>query len=554
MTNKKKSASIFLIKYGRSKACYALAKKVLKEVFFVMKKYLLVSLTILFAAAFVWAADDAATADQNIAIEADATVSWGIDLGSKTESYKHGFNNEASWKVKFPIYKKADRTSTRGNVPVYGEVVLEGAELSLLSERKESNEKNDKVPFTVDGKVKGLKAKLVFYDVYLSAFSKPNFSANYAEIWKPIDNDDDYEPKDYRYKPAFEGFGTKLGYANKDLLGLDVGLKFGSDGNWKSEAGKAQVNYEKYKGTADKFADTPVPDGEVWINVTTRKEYFGDANGKTKVPYGHYSMYETKAGDSAQYSKYAIGFDLSIKPLDKMLELALTVNSTLSPGYKDANVNFGVEAKSAPVDGLELKAGFDGGYAFATTTKEFDWDTVFTAQYKWVGAGVYVGSKGTVIGGYNADTKTRGKTVDLAVFAKFETKADKDDATNLVEGLDAGVYVGMYQLLAKLKATPKEFPFFAKVWGAYTININDSMSIKPFANVWLETPHTQKVGLAYDVGVTYSPAEKVEVTAKWSQGKIQENKHGVNDVKIIEKSATGGEHYGAFVLSLKVSY
>ena len=490
MTNKKKSASIFLIKYGRSKACYALAKKVLKEVFFVMKKYLLVSLTILFAAAFVWAADDAATADQNIAIEADATVSWGIDFGPG--GIRHGFNNEASWKVKFPIYKKADRTSTRGNVPVYGEVVLEGAELSLLSERKESNEKNDKVPFTVDGKVKGLKAKLVFYDVYLSAFSKPNFSANYAEIWKPIDNDDDYEPKDYRYKPAFDGFGTKLGYANKDLLGLDVGLKFGSDGN------------------------------------------------------------KIKAGDPAQHSKYAIGFDLSIKPLDKMLELALTVNSTLNKGYKDGNVNFGVEAKSAPVDGLELKAGFDGGYTFATTTKEFDWDTVFTAQYKWVGAGVYVGSEGTVIGGYDADTKSRGVHPDMAVFAKFETKADKDDATNLVEGLDAGVYAGMYQLLANTKA--KQFPFFAKVWGAYTININDSMSIKPFANVWLETPHTQKVGLAYDVGVTYSPVEKVEVTAKWSQGKIKENKHGVNGVKIIEKSAIGLEHYGAFVLSLKVSY
>ena len=546
MTNKKKSASIFLIKYGRSKACYALAKKVLKEVFFVMKKYLLVSLTILFAAAFVWAADDAATADQNIAIEADATVSWGIDFGPG--GIRHGFNNEASWKVKFPIYKKADRTSTRGNVPVYGEVVLEGAELSLLSERKESNEKNDKVPFTVDGKVKGLKAKLVFYDVYLSAFSKPNFSANYAEIWKPIDNDDDYEPKDYRYKPAFEGFGTKLGYANKDLLGLDVGLKFGSDGNWKSEAGKQDVDYKQYQGTGPQANDALVTLGEVWINVRTLEKYFGD--GKTKVPGGTYDRYKIKAGDSAQHSKYAIGFDLSIKPLDKMLELALTVNSTLNKGYKDANVNFGVEAKSAPVDGLELKAGFDGGYTFATTTKDFDWDTVFTAQYKWVGAGVYVGSAGTVIGGYDADTKTRGR-VDMAVFAKFETKADKDDATNLVEGLDAGVYVGMYQLLAKLNATPKEFPFFAKVWGAYTININDSMSIKPFANVWLETPHTHKVGLAYDVGVTYSPAEKVEVTAKWSQGKIKENKH---EVKIIEKSATGGEHYGAFVLSLKVSY
>ena len=37
-----------------------------------MKKYLLVSLTILFAAAFVWAAD-AATAEPSVDIEADAT-------------------------------------------------------------------------------------------------------------------------------------------------------------------------------------------------------------------------------------------------------------------------------------------------------------------------------------------------------------------------------------------------------------------------------------------------------------------------------------------------
>lgn len=509
-----------------------------------MKKYLLVSLTILFAATFVWAAD-AATAEPAIDIEADATVSWGIDFGSKTESYKHGFNNEASWKVKFPIYKKADRTSTKGNVPVYGEVVLEKVELSLLSEREESNAKNDKVPFKFDGKVKGLKAKLVFYDFYLSAFSKPDFSANYAEIWKPIDNDDDYEAKDYRYKPAFDGFGTKLGYANKDLLGLDVGLKFGSDGNWKSKDGEQEVNYEKYLGTGPQGANTPVPAGEVWINVRTLEKYFGDGTGNTKVPGGTYDKYEIKAGDSAQHSKYAIGFDLSIKPLDKMLELALTVNSTLNKGYKDANVNFGAEVKSAPVDGLELKAGFDGGYAFATN--KFDWDTVFTAQYKWVGAGVYVGSEGTVIGGYNAKTKTRG-IVDMAVFAKFETKADKADATNLVEGLDAGVYVGMYQLLGQLKT--KQFPFFAKVWGAYTININDSMSIKPFANVWLETPHTHKVGLAYDVGVTYSPVEKVEVTAKWSQGTTKKNEYA----GIIEKSAIGLEHYGAFVLSLKVSY
>ena len=61
-----------------------------------MKKYLLVSLTALFAVAFLWA-QDAATAEPKVDIEADATVSWGVDLGSgKTIKAKHGFNNEAS--------------------------------------------------------------------------------------------------------------------------------------------------------------------------------------------------------------------------------------------------------------------------------------------------------------------------------------------------------------------------------------------------------------------------------------------------------------------------
>ena len=190
-----------------------------------MKKYLLVTLTILFAATFVWAAD-ATTAESAIDIEADATLSWGVGFGSSSDSTpRHGFNNEASWTVKFPIYKKADRTSTKSNVPVYGEVSLTEVKLNIVSED------GDKKKFIVDGKVKGLKAKLVFYGAYLTVHDKPDFSANYAQIWEPLEKDDDYDEKPFTFKGKFDGYGTKLGYANKDLMDLDVGLKFGSNGN-----------------------------------------------------------------------------------------------------------------------------------------------------------------------------------------------------------------------------------------------------------------------------------------------------------------------------------
>lgn len=509
-----------------------------------MKKYLLVSLTILFAAAFLWA-EEATPATPAVDVEADATVSWGIDLGKNPNKPKHGFNNEASWKVKFPIYKKADRTSTKSNVPVYGEVNLEKVELNILSKNK------DEGKFNIDGKVKGLEAKLVFYGAYLTVHDKPEFSANYAQIWESLEKDDKYDEDDFKFDASFEGYGTKIGYANENLLGLDVGLKFGSDGNWeaKDDGDSKVIDYSAGATVGTAGEDEPVPPGEIWVNQDTKKQY----GEKKEVPEGTYYKYKSIPNKAGSHSNYGIGFDLSIAPLDKMLELALTVNSTLSADYhklspkqNKSNINFGVEAKSAPVEGLELKAGFDGMYVFAKTA--FDWDAIFTTQYKWVGAGVYAGSEGTLIG-YDADNDKRG-IVDLAVFAKFETKADKKDATNLVEGLDAGVYVGMYQLIAKTKDKNKEFPLFAKVWGEYKININDSMSISPFAHLWLETPHKQKVGLAYDVGVKFSPVEKVEVQAKWNHGSIKKNKYA----GIIDKSATGLEHYGKFVLSLKVEF
>lgn len=501
-----------------------------------MKKYLLVTLTILFAATFVWAAD-ATTAESAIDIEADATLSWGVDFGSSSDSTpRHGFNNEASWTVKFPIYKKADRTSTKSNVPVYGEVSLTEVKLNIVSED------GDKKKFIVDGKVKGLKAKLVFYGAYLTVHDKPDFSANYAQIWEPLEKDDDYDEKPFTFKGKFDGYGTKLGYANKDLMDLDVGLKFGSNGNWETEPDKPEINYTVAPSDVHNLAPVSpaspakVPADKIWVSKVDGKKYYED---EEPAP-GEYWEYGVKPVDPAKHGIYGIGFDFSMKPLDKMLAVALTVNSVLHKNYdKNPNVNFGAKVTSEPIDGLAFKAAFDGMYVF---DKSFDWDTLFTAQYKWVGAGVYVGSEGTFIGKGTPDNM-----VDMAVFAQFETKGEKEDATNLVEGLDAGVYVGMYRLIRG--ANDNKFPLFTKVWGAYKININDSMWIKPFADLWLETVG-KDVKLAYDLGVTFSPVEKVEVQAKWNQGTTDKNKYET----VIDKSALNGDHYGTFVLSLTVKY
>lgn len=499
-----------------------------------MKKYLLVSLTILFAATFVWA-EGATTVEPSVDIEADATLSWGFDLGSKANpDFKNGFKNEASWGVNFPLLAKANKTSTKNDVPVYGEITLKNVALNLVSEKDSGGH------FTMDGKVDSLAAKLVIYGAYVTVFNKPSFASNYAEIWEPADTDL-YMPEDYRFKPSFSGYGTKIGYANKDIMDLNVGLKFGSSSNWAPDDPSAIQHMKHFDGS------TRLEEGEyiyiydpstgiwAWLQGGGKSTWNGDP--LWFPPAGDYYFTATKKGDVTVYH-YGIGFDFSMKPLDKMLAFALTFNSTFGKQYKkvdDGLLDVGFEVTSEPVDGLKLKAGFDGKYVF--DKKAFDWDTVFTAQYKWVGAGVYVASAGTPVG--------NGR-IDMAVFAQFATKGDKEDATNLVEGLDAGVYVGMYRLLGSSK-----FPFFAKVWGAYTVNINDSMWIKPFANLWLETNHgTQAVGLAYNLGVTYSPVEKVEVTAKWSHGKINTDTHN----GIIKASVIDSEHRGRFVLSLKVSY
>lgn len=566
-----------------------------------MKKYLLVNLTILFAAAFLWAADAVVDRESDLDIEASGTASWGVDLGIKdgttgsdgklkdTET-RHGFKNEASWKVKFPLIKKGDRVSKKDDVPVYGEVTLKDIELNIQSENKNEGK------FGFDGKVDKLEAALYFYGFSLRVYNKPDFTTNYAQIWKPTDVDD-YKEDPYKFAPGFNGQGVRFGYANKALMDLNVGVSFGSNGNWEAEAKPDGVDWSKSfevkEIDATKEAKN-VPDDKVWLNPSNLSQQIVSVPQGSKMSVVEFAK---KNGSSGLHSKYAAGIDFSMTPIEKLLSVAFKLNATLvnAKNYEGAGskymlsnniLAFGVEVKSQPIDGLTLKFGLDSGAMLLTKNKNSDnkelkalaVDALVSAEYKWVSGGVYIASPGTNVisatdfSGYNTKTNANAKSVhitDFSVFAKFETKAKEDDASHLVKGLDAGAFIGMYRLMSFVnrntdsdlskKAT---IPLLMKVWGAYTLNLSDSSTIKPFADLWVETNHLNKngdgyvLGLAYDLGVEYVPVEKVTVTAKWSQGVITKNMYVANVTGAVIKNGVldPQAHKGQLVLSLKVAY
>lgn len=561
-----------------------------------MKKYLLVSVAILLATAFCLTAEEASIAEPKIDIEADATVTWGVDLGSgngktaEERGVQHGFKNEASWKVKFPLIKKGDKTSAKNEVPVYAEVTLKDIELNIQS-------KHDKKDFAFDGKVDKLEAKLVFYGAYLQVHNKPDFKTNYANLWDPIAADDFKADKhSYQFKPGFEGFGTKIGYANKNFMDLDVGLKFGSNGNWESkgEDAKLKQDIHVFDGTEK------LQEGWTAKKIVSSDEDAKDIYNEGETPRpGVYRVSKTTPAKSANHSKYGIGFDFAMKPLDKMLGIKFNVNATLATAFdvtKDGEVkrgytsglysnhdkksgalNVGTEVTSEPMDGLKLKFGFDGGSKLTTGNTDgsgndiygFLWDMLFDTTYKWISGGVYVASAGTGYAGWNwqAPDASMLRTADMAVYLKFETKGKKKDDGSLedsyiMEGLDAGAYVTMQRLLTKKPKDSKEtIDMLLKLWASYKLNLNDAMWIKPFATFWGETNHIKVgsgiepvtkpyFGIAYDLGVTYGPAEKVEVTAKWVHGKVGNNTY----LGLIEKPVNKQVHNGTFTLAVKVKY
>ncbi len=513
-------------------------------------------------------------ADRGIDIEADATVTWGIDLGEGTgATAKHGFKNSASWKVKFPIFKKGDITSKSSDSPMYAEVKLKDLEMTVLStkhkiymDKTKGKHKPDDVDggFGINGKVGGIEAKFVFYGAYLTAFDKPSFKTNYADLWEPLKKSDDYDHGPFKFEPGFDGYGFKLGYKNEDIMDLDVGLKFGSNGNWESKDKDLSVKDKLPKYEFKKVGDKRDPDKEAWdVNpVAGLKMATLDAAGITVSTEGFVKVIKLNKKETASHSQYGIGFDLSMKPLDKLLAIAFNVNVSFAKksdyGFGVAKtlkddklaIGFGTKVTSEPMDGLKIKLGFDGGMNYVDPNnigKEiFAWDMLLDSTYKWVGGGIYVASAGTPYGA--ADT-------DMAAYLKFETKGGKkDDGSKedsyLVNGLDAGAFVGVYKLIHNNAKLPMLF----KLWGSYKVAIGDSMWIKPFTTFWAETNH-DPLGIAYELGVTFSPVEKVEFTAKWEQGKVEDDRYASTvSEPVIGKNALNKGHNGTFTLACKVKY
>lgn len=578
-----------------------------------MKKYLFICLALM-SAALIWA-EEAALEEPRLDIDGNATVSWGIDLGKGTgnadDRYQtHGFKNEMSWKVKFPILKKETKTSGRKeDAKVYGELTLKDIQLAVES-------KHDAKDFKPTGKVDSLEAKFVFFGAYLQVYNAPSFKTNYADLWKPVLNDgfNAHWTKDgKKFDPGFDAFGTKIGYKNANLMDLDIGLKVGSNNHWAPTEKKwdGKNDYGKFKSVMYFVQNSPaktqkvVPQDEIWIRQSDGGKFYPGQVPTT----ASYAVHEAGQQDylgAANHSKYGLGFDFSMKPLKEKLEFAVTFNTLFDSAndYKkgidtytyrgnQVHMNTGAELKSEPVKDLKLKFGFDGGWAYAsygydpTISKPeerhyvngslFAWDMLFETSYKWVSGALYAASEGTPFEGYNS--KTNLWTADLGARVEFKTEGKKDKANYLLEGLDAGVYLGMYQFIRtanKPEASKFTLPLIMKVWASYEIKIGDSMSIKPFATFWGETNHVWHTeyrnsnsenknweewvvepyfGIAYNVGVTYMPVEKVEITARWDHGKMGKNKYpGRATGYLIDATANHNNHNGTFVLSCKVKY
>ena len=570
-----------------------------------MKKYLFICLALM-SAALIWA-EEPTFEEPRLDFEGDATVSWGIDLGKGTgnadDRYQtHGFKNQMSWKVKFPIIKKGNKTSGRKeDAKVYGELTLKDIELAVES-------KHDAKDFKPTGKVDNLEAKFVFFGAYLQVYNAPSFKTNYADLWKPLINDDfkdGWKDGGKKFNPGFDAFGTKIGYKNANLMDLDVGLKVGSNNHWNPDKKKVGGPFKEANKVIQHVQNPTdpikVPDDEQWVLAVSPYTAY---NAGSVPPTGTYIVFKRSQDEvlADKHSKYALGFDFSMKPLKEKLEFAMTFNTLFDSaevyekgmdGYlitgNQIHMNTGAELKSEPVKDLKLKLGFDGGWAYKswgydTTAKKaynngnlFAWDMLFETSYKWISGALYAASESTPFEGYNA--KTHHWTADLGARVEFKTEGKKDKANYLLEGLDAGVYLGMYQFIrtANKKEDSKfTLPLIMKVWASYEIKIGDSMSIKPFATFWGETNHVWHTehrnsnsvnktwkgwsvepyfGIAYNVGVTYMPVEKVEITARWDHGKMGKNKYpGRATGYLIDATANHNNHNGTFVLSCKVKY
>lgn len=501
----------------------------------------------------------------------DATLSWGIDFGSGTDAEgsakaSHGFKNEASASVVMTFAK--DVTKAKGEGDVYAYIDLSKVNLGLAADMKEAK---------ATGKVGAVSAKIVFFGAYVTIYNAPKMSTNYAHR---VVSDDDM------FKTGFEGFGTKIGYAKKDMMDLDVGLKLVSNGSWEDRDKVSKHSYVKIIEIKKKYK---VPAGHALYAIDYKGNnelgaVVADAGTAYDIP-GVYTLW-TKSGivSKDNNGKYAFGLDFHMVPVEKYLTVDANFNMTFDAAkdYKkgvnttwkdDAAVNFGLNLKSSPIDGLNLVLGFDGGSAYAYTDKDgkasgvFAWALGFGADYTLdkVGKfdlGVYVASKATPYGAGAVVDPEKGITdgTDMAMTIGYA-------GLPLVEGLDVHARVTAFRLLSKLSKAEKEsgvtLPLGLNLGAAYTAKITDSITVKPYFDVWGETNNTsfkddtkpadQKAyfGLAYKLGVEVMPMERLTIDASWAQGSLDP------DATFGDGALTPMQHKsdnGKFILSAKVTF
>ena len=428
----------------------------------------------------------AAFAQLTVTPTGSAKLSWGIDLGTGAVDLKHGFYNENSLKIKIPFFD--DEQSFSGG-----------------SADKEANVYAD-LSFNVVPKAESsvpgydVSAALHFYGAYITVFDKPEFGASKAIGWKSINAGGGFN-KHYWFSPEFTGWGTKIGYADKNLMGLDIGLKFGSDGNWEG------------KGSANVPGSTP----------------------PTPI---------------VAHSQYAMGLDFAMSPVEKYLDISATFNvifdkakyATAADNYGKM-MNFGIGLASAPIDGMKIKLGFDGA-----AVDGFVWDAGLSFGYKWIDTAVYFAGKDS----QQAD----GKDFNMDAHLAFNSK--ESGATNFVPGLAFGAVVNVYNLLST-PASGAVIPLGVAANVSYKATINDSMWIKPYANFYGETNNISKFAMAYKVGIIYSPMEKVEVEAAWNHGVLDKNTYegGFMAEKMLKTPLNDGNnngHNGTFILGLTLKF
>ncbi|WP_152513552.1 MSP porin, partial [Treponema pedis] len=241
-------------------------------------------------------------------------------------------------------------------------------------------------------------------------------------------------------------------------------------------------------------------------------------------------------------------------------DTAGSYRTDVESNFDDMRVmNVGAMIKSEPIDGLMFKLGFDGGHAFKKASDAsaplFAWALGFGTEYKdsragTINAGLYVSSDGTPYG--KSGIFDPYKLNFVLEKGELKEKALPDGSkpgrgiTDIaftvgysglpaVEGLDLHARLNVFGLLSKIskeeKARGELIPLGLNVGAGYKAMLTDSIWIKPYADLWGETnsdiysddtpKSKQKLyfGLAYKVGLSVSPMERLTIDLNWSHGK-----------------------------------